>query len=147
MSPHTKRRLVRYSSNWLVCISILCCLLGMSFLQPTTIANAGVGLMQQQVSDHGNAPALGDAVVAFSDHQGHSHSHDDDLLNSQIEFGAHHGHDHNPFDHSHETQHLPPNFVLTGLIPTRHWFDLGEPLVPPTTLDSLYRPPTGLLAS
>ena len=151
MSPHPKRRQRRYSSNWLVCISILCCLFGMSFLQPTTTANASVNLTVQQFSYHGNAQALGDAVIVFSDHQGHSHSHshDDDFLNSQLEFGSPHGHghDHNPFDHSHETQHLPPSFVVTGLITTRHWLALTEPLVPPTTLDSLYRPPTGLLAS
>lgn len=149
MSPHPKRRQLKYSSNWLVCISILCCLLGMSFLQPTTTANASVDLMLQQFSDHDNAQVLGDAVIVLSDHQGHSHSHEDDFLNSQLEFGSPHGHghDHNPFDHSHETQHLPPSFVLTGLKPTRNWLALTEALVPPTTLDSLYRPPTGLLAS
>lgn len=149
MSPRPKRRQLRYSSNWRVCISILCCLFGMSFLQPTTTANASVDLTPQQFSEYGNVQVLGDAVFVFSDHQGRGHSHDDDFLNSQLEFGSPHGHghDHNPFDHSHETQHLPPSFVLTGLKPTRHWLALAEPLVPPTTLDSLYRPPTGLLAS
>jgi len=77
-------------------------------------------------------------------HDGHNHHHNDEL-GDPLQWNSSHGHDHNPFDHSHETQHLPPIFVVVGLTPTRHWLANAEPFLPPDSIDPHYRPPTGSL--
>ncbi len=133
--------------NWSEAVLIVC-LLCMAFVPQAVRSDDQKHLHYQHLAAQSvqtslikNGPAISSNQAT---HDGHHHHHDDELGN-QLEWNSPHGHDHNPFDHSHETQHLLPIFVVVGLTPTRHWLANAEPFLPPNSIDPHYRPPTGSL--
>jgi len=112
---------------------LLITLLILSLLTLTSITkNTVTG--SDQVSAHQHLTMDTDSAftsLLFDDHD-HQHGHD---------------HGHNPFDHSHETQHLPPRSVLTTLETSQIWLSaihMRPPIVAKKRLD---RPPTRLVVS
>lgn len=112
---------------------LLITLLILSLLTLTSITkNTVTG--SEQVSAHQHLTMDTDSTftsLLFDDHE-HQNVHD---------------HGHNPFDHSHETQHLPPRLVLTTLETSQIWLTAihMRPLI--VAKKRLDRPPTRLLIS
>ena len=118
---------------WLLSVLVVC-LLAMSLERHDLKPNPHDRLLYQPLVDR---------TTSSEQHgHGHDHGHDHDS-DTHLDTVSSHSHSHNPFDHSHETQHLPPSFVLAGLKPIEGWRLAAEPLAPLNARDTIYRPPTG----
>lgn len=123
-------------------------LLILTSLPKTASADGAHAAAHQQLS------VVTDSAINSLSLEGHDHQHedeadrntDDNPQNLSQNQNQNQSHSHNPFDHSHETQHLPPRFVVSSLEASQIWLASIHSRPPMVARERLDRPPTRLIA-